>query len=168
MSDPKNLELVHQLQRLNAMLDSAMDAVIALDEHQTIEVFNPAAEKMFQYKATEVIGKRLEVLLPERYRSQHATNVEQFRKSDRTDRSSGDLGVVRGLRADGTEFPLEVAISRSTVGGKTTLTAIARDATARLQMEAEARALGRAISCCSSIAPCPCGSTTWRVRDSGR
>ncbi len=140
MSDPKDLELIHQLQRLSAMLDSAMDAVIALDEHQTIELFNPAAEKMFQYEAAAVVGKPLEILLPERYRSKHAKNVEQFRKSDRTDRSAGDLGVVRGLRADGTEFPLEVAISRSTVGGKTTLTAIARDATARLQMEADVRA----------------------------
>ena len=140
MTDPKNLELVHQLQRLSAMLDSAMDAVIALDENQRIELFNPAAEKMFQYRAADVIGKPLEVLLPERFRSRHNGNVESFRDSHRTDRTAGDLGVVRGLRADGTEFPLEVAISKSTVGGKTTLTAIARDATSRLQMEADVRA----------------------------
>ena len=97
-----------------------------------IQLFNPAAEKMFQYRAADVVGKPLDMLLPERYRSKHRENVEHFRTSDQTERSAGDLGIVRGLRADGSEFPLEVAISRSTVGGKTTLTAIARDATARL------------------------------------
>ena len=117
-----------------------MDAVIALDEHQLIQLFNPAAEKMFQYRAADVIGKPLNMLLPERFRPKHESNVETFRNSHRTDRSAGDLGVVRGLRADGSEFPLEVAISRSTVGSKTTLTAIARDATSRLEMEADVRA----------------------------
>ena len=104
------------------------------------KLFNPAAEQMFQYRAADVIGKPLDTLLPERYRSNHKSVVEAFRQSDRTERSASDLGIVRGRRADGSEFPLEVAISRSTVGGKTTLTAIARDATSRLQMEADVRA----------------------------
>jgi PAS domain S-box-containing protein/putative nucleotidyltransferase with HDIG domain len=140
VTDLNSLELLHELHRLRAMLDAAMDAVIALDENQRIELFNPAAEKMFQYRAADVIGKPLNVLLPDRYRSKHHDNIESFRTSDQTERHAGDLGVVRGLRADGSEFPLEVAISRSTVGGRTTLTAIARDATSRLEMQADARA----------------------------
>ena len=127
--------------QLAGIINSAMDAIISIDENQRILIFNPAAEKMFQRSAAEVIGQPLTMLIPERQREQHVRDVHAFGRTSVTKRSMGRLGMVFGLRVDGEEFPLEVSISKVEVDGKKNFTAIARDITARKQAEEEIRQL---------------------------
>ena len=120
---------------LKDVIDSAMDAIILVDEHQRVVLFNPAAEKIFQYSAAEVIGKSLGSLIPQPFRKTHKDQVLKFGKSGRTRRSTFHLGKVLGLRADGTKFPAEVAISTVKLSGKKFYTAILRDISERIQAE---------------------------------
>jgi len=94
---------------------------------------------MFGLKAKDVIGESLLVLLPERFRGAHHSHVQKFKKTDSGSRTMGpQLGIV-GLRADGTEFPIESTISQTVINGKKQLTAVLRDVTERRQAETELR-----------------------------
>lgn len=125
--------------QLAAIINSAMDAIITVEADQRIRLFNPAAEKMFQRSASDVIGKPLTILIPKRLRAKHEDDLLNFGKTSITKRSMGRLGMVYGLRANGEEFPLEVSISQANFDGKKTFTAILRDITERKQIEAQLR-----------------------------
>jgi PAS domain S-box-containing protein len=124
--------------RLAAVIGSAMDAVITVDERQIITLFNPAAEQMYGYSAEQVLGQPLEKLIPERYRAAHAPHIQKFTQTQVSRRRMGALTPVFGLRANGEEFPIEASISQVEIAGQKILTAILRDVTGRLRAE-EAR-----------------------------
>ena len=125
--------------RLAGIINSAMDAIITVDEAQNIQLFNPAAESMFSYQTSEIIGQPLDRLLPERVRSVHREHVRHFGQTGvPMMRSMRIVGSLNGLRADGEEFPVEASISQVVVDGKKTYTVILRDITERKQTE-EAR-----------------------------
>jgi len=117
--------------RLNGIIQSTMDAIITVDEHQNIVIFNPAAEHMFGCHAADVIGTPLEQFIPARHRETHRAHVRQFGDTGVTMRRMGGSAEIVGLRADGTEFPVEASISQATVAGKKLFTVILRDVTAR-------------------------------------
>ncbi|MGA2565125.1 MAG: PAS domain-containing protein, partial [Steroidobacteraceae bacterium] len=94
-----------------------MDAIITVDEQQRIVVFNTAAEKMFERAAAELIGQSLAALIPERFRIAHYGHITAFGSANVTRRNMGNLGAIYGLRADGKEFPIEAAISKTEVHG---------------------------------------------------
>jgi PAS domain S-box-containing protein len=125
--------------RLNGIIESAMDAIITVDEQRRIILFNPAAEQMFQCNATDALGHPLDQFIPERFRSAHSQHLHAFAEARVTRRQMGNLGAISGLRASGQEFPIEASISRVRVGKRTLLTAIVRDITERKAAEAEAR-----------------------------
>ncbi|MCB8943505.1 MAG: PAS domain S-box protein [Ardenticatenaceae bacterium] len=122
--------------QLAGILDSAMDAVVIIDEAQTIVMFNAAAEQLFGYAAAEIIGQPHSLLLPQRFRAGHEHLVRQFAQSGVTIRSMNHLGSLRALRANGQEFPVEVSISQAKTDGETVYTAILRDITARQEAQA--------------------------------
>jgi PAS domain S-box-containing protein len=122
-------------QHLEAIVESAMDAIVTVDESQRIVVFNEAAEAMFGYAASEVLGCEHELLVPERFREIHSEQVRKFADSGTTSRSMGELGFVSGRRADGSVFPAEASISRARSDGKLLLTAIFRDISERVRLE---------------------------------
>lgn len=126
-------------ERYQHTVEAAMDAIIATDDAQRIVIFNPAAEKMFGIPASRVLGGPLEHLIPERLRSEHRSHVDAFVHAGRYARTMAPNGEIFGLRADGTEFPIESRISRSTVAGKTQLTAVLRDVTERRRGEQKLR-----------------------------
>jgi PAS domain S-box-containing protein len=101
-------------ERLTGIVESAMDAIVAIDDAQHIVVFNPAAERMFRCAAADAIGTPIERFIPPRF---HAA------------------GGLWALRADGEEFPIEVSFSRAHVGGRPVFTAILRDVTERRRAE---------------------------------
>jgi PAS domain S-box-containing protein len=131
---------VHETQvRLEAIVRSAMDAIITIDSDQRIVLFNAAAEKMFGCEAAAAIGQPLEGFMPERFRSAHRAHVEHFSHTGATSRRMGVQTALWALRADGCEFPIEASISHAMVRGQELLTVILRDITERTAAEHEIR-----------------------------
>jgi len=141
-------ELHRDKLRFEGIVQSAMDAIITVDEGQNIVLFNHAAEDMFQWSAQDMLGRRLDRLIPERFRGAHAEHIREFGRSGITTRQMGALGVIMGMRSTGEEFPIEAAISQIGVAGMRYYTVILRDITVRKRLEqelAEREALLRAI-----------------------
>jgi PAS domain S-box-containing protein len=118
-----------------AVIGSAMDAVITVDERQLITLFNPAAEKMFGYAAAAVMGTSLERLIPDRFRGSHASHIRGFANTNTSRRKMGALAPIYGLRSDGEEFAIEASISQAHVGGQRIFSVILRDITERNRTE---------------------------------
>ncbi len=121
--------------RLAAILDSAMDAVITVDGTQRILLFNRAAEAVFGCRRDEALGASLERFIPQRFRAAHHAHVETYGQTGVSSRRMGDTTTLWGLRADGSEFPIEAAISQSSEGGLHYYTVILRDVTLRKRHE---------------------------------
>ncbi len=128
-----------QQTRLSGLIDSAMDAIVSTDENQHIILFNHAAELVFGYQATDIIGQPLEILVPDRYRATHYQHVAEFGRTGITARSMNVPSIAYGVRANGEEFPFEASISQVEVSGRKIYTAIMRDITQRRRAELQIR-----------------------------
>jgi two-component system sensor kinase FixL len=114
--------------RTRAILDAAVDAIITIDEVGTVESMNPAAERLFGYPSTEVIGRNVKMLMPEPYRHEHDGYLENYR----TTGQKKIIGIGRqvvGLRKDKSTFPMHLAVSELHLGHRRMFTGIARDIT---------------------------------------
>jgi PAS domain S-box-containing protein len=120
---------------LSGIIESAIDAIITIDEDQRITLFNPAAEDIFGYSATDIIGKPLDILLPERFRSIHHEHIRTYGSAHIAKRPMGGIRVLYGLRATGEEFPVEVFISYLEVSSQKFYTVILRDISERQRAE---------------------------------
>ena len=120
---------------LVGIIDSAMDAIITINEAQRILFFNPAAEQMFGCKAAEALGSRVDRFIPKRFRKAHKGHIRKFGQTGETSRRMGQLGEIRGLRTNGEEFPIEASISQVSVGGTKLFSVILRDITERKRAE---------------------------------
>jgi len=134
--------ILESRRRMEGIVQSAMDAIITIDESLRVVLFNPAAEKIFGYSADEVLGQPVTMLIPERFRPRHDQYVRRFFDSGVLNRplrgqQNDDL---KALRNSGQEFPIEASISQVTVDGEKVGTIILRDITERRTSE-EARAL---------------------------
>jgi PAS domain S-box-containing protein len=129
------LALSESRNQLNGIIQSAMDAIITVDEQQQIVIFNTAAEKMFGCTSTEATRQTIDRFIPERFRGAHSGHIQSFEKSGVTSRSMGRLGAIWGVRANGEEFPLEASISQAGSGGKRLFTVILRDINERKLQE---------------------------------
>jgi PAS domain S-box-containing protein len=125
--------------RVGDIVESAMDAVISVDESQRIVLYNAAAEKLFRWPRAAVLGQPLDMLLPERFHPAHRTHIGEFGRTGATSRRMGDPGVLYGLRTDGEEFPIEASISQHREGDKKVFTVILRDVTERVRADDELR-----------------------------
>jgi PAS domain S-box-containing protein len=113
----------------------AADAVICMDDFQRITFFNKGAEKIFGWAPEEIIGQRIEVLMPERYRPVHARQVADFGRSGVTARRMGERREIAGVRKSGEEFPAEAAISQVHQGDNVIYAVVFRDISARKKIE---------------------------------
>jgi PAS domain S-box-containing protein len=111
------------------------DAIVSVDESQRITYFNQGAENVFGYSADELMGERLEVLIPPRFRAAHEDQVRSFGEGPVAARRMGERGQITGLRKDGDVFPADASISRIQVDGKRIYTAVLRDITERKRAE---------------------------------
>jgi len=121
--------------RLRGILDSAMDAIITVDEAQHVVLFNAAAEAMFGCPRAEAIGAPLAWFIPERFRGTHAAHVRGFGEGSILSRRMGALRIVTGLRRDGEEFPIDASISQLSGPDGKFYTVILRDVSARVRAE---------------------------------
>jgi formate hydrogenlyase transcriptional activator len=117
--------------RFEGILKIAEDAIISIDSHQRITLFNQGAEKVFGYTASEAIGNPLDLLIPQRFGDVHRKHVDEFALSPDAARPMGQRREVFGRRKDGHEFPAEASISKLDLGGELVFTVILRDVTER-------------------------------------
>lgn len=118
-----------------AIVATATDGIITIDDQHQLFFVNPAVEEIFGYRASELIGKNLDYLLPERFQARHMRFVQNYGETGVTIRSMQRQKVVYGRHASGREFPIEVAISQVNLNGQKYFTAILRDATERKRTE---------------------------------
>jgi PAS domain S-box-containing protein len=131
--------------RLAAVIGSAMDAVITVDEEQHITLFNPAAERMFGRSLDSVLGRPLEQLMPERFRAKHSGHIRDFARTNASRRKMGALAPIYGVRSSGEEFAIEASISQALVGGRRIFSVILRDISERNRAEDELRQQARLL-----------------------
>jgi PAS domain S-box-containing protein len=123
--------------RKAAILETALDAIITIDQESTILEFNPSAEAMFGRRATEAIGKRLdELIVPPSLRGKHRRGMEHYLATGKGP-VLGKRIELTGMRADGIEFPVEIAIVPIEMAGATIFTGHVRDLTERKRAEEE-------------------------------
>lgn len=129
ITDKKALEkeLSEVNNRYEAVVQSAYDGIISIDDEQKIMLINKAAGEIFKIKPQDAIGLPLTDLLPVRYREKHVDYVRHFEKSTLKSRPMQERSTITGLRSDGSEVPLEVTISKIHVNGKLEMTAVLRD-----------------------------------------
>jgi len=120
--------------RYRAIVDTAVDAIVVIDEVGGIEAFNPAAERLFGYPADEVIGGNVRMLMPEPDHTAHDSYLARYRETGER-RIIGIGREVFGQRKDGTTFPLELSIAEWRDGGARYFTGVMRDVTERKRAE---------------------------------
>ena len=120
--------------RFRAVIDTVVDGIVTIDAIGIVQTLNPAAERLFGYPATQVIGRNVSMLMPEPYRSGHDGYLHSYL-------STGDkkiIGIgreVTGQRSDGGTFPMDLAVSEMEVDGERMFAGIVRDITQRKAME---------------------------------
>jgi PAS domain S-box-containing protein len=128
-------------QKLRGIVSLAADAIISTDDSYRITLFNPAAERIFEYCAEEVLGKSLDILLPETARSLHHVHLDRFRHSGDQAKEMGQRGQIWGRRSNGELFPAEASISKIRLGDGIHFTAVLRDVTRERNAEREREVL---------------------------
>jgi PAS domain S-box-containing protein len=119
--------------RLENLLDLVPDAIIMIDDNQRIIVFNHGAEQIFGYRAEELLGQPLDLLLSSRVAERHREHIRIFAAGSEQARRMGERPEIFGRRKDGTEFPSEASIAKLSQNDQTILTVILRDITRRKQ-----------------------------------
>src|SRR6476661_5451646 len=123
-----------------------MDAIITVDEAQTIVLYNRAAERIFGWPAQQARGMSLDELIPSRYRASHAGHVRRFGATGVSSRRMSGSTVVFGRRANGEEFPVDASISQLDTPEGKLFTVILRDVTERVRAQQELAAFAAQAS----------------------
>ena len=136
--------------RLKAIVETAVDGILTIDERGTIEWLNPAAMAIFGYEAAEqeLIGKNVRMLMPEPDHGRHDSYLANYLRT----RERKIIGIGRevvGLRKDGTTFPMDLAVSEVRLGQRRLFTGIVRDITLRKRGEQEVVAAKEAAEAAS-------------------
>ena len=133
------------LNRARAILDSALDCIITMDATGRVREFNSVAERVFGFSRTEVIGEELaKLIIPPRMRWQHRQGLTHYLKTGEGP-LLGKRVEIAGLRRDGSEILVELAISPFKIGGSTLFTAYLRDITERKRNEEASRRLAAIV-----------------------
>ncbi|MFO7893266.1 MAG: ATP-binding protein [Longimicrobiales bacterium] len=133
-------------ERFERIVEIAADAIISVDEDQSILLFNRGAEEIFGYNREQVLGESLDILLPERFRTTHFQHLERFAEGPESARHMGQRREIAGLRKDGREFPAEASISRLDTPTGRIFTVVLRDVTEQKKAEQTQRFLANASS----------------------
>ncbi|MBX2963852.1 MAG: PAS domain S-box protein [Cyclobacteriaceae bacterium] len=131
----KHLEITfNSAETFREIFQGSAEGILMINDAGDIQLANPVSERMFGYETGELVGKKLEVLLPERYRSQHVQHRVGFKENPAPRR----MGVGRDLmarRKDGNEFPVEVSLSYKEINHQLVVVAFIIDITERKKVE---------------------------------
>ena len=131
--------------KLSSIVEISLDAIVGADERQRITLFNHGAELTFGYGRDEVLGKPVEVLIPERLRAMHRAHFAGFIASPESTRRWHERTVpIRAVRKNGEEFPAEASISKFDAGGERMITVVLRDVSERVARETDEKMLAEA------------------------
>jgi PAS domain S-box-containing protein len=132
--------------RLSAVIDSALDAIVSLDEGGRIVVFNQAAEALYGHRAVDVLGRSMMVLIPPRLRRTSREDLDRMAAiaADRSRDSAARSIRILGLHADGSEIPIDASVAAVTVADGRLMTGVLRDRRERKRIEAAETARARA------------------------
>jgi PAS domain S-box-containing protein len=119
---------------LKSIFESAVDGIIVIDARGLIKAFNPAAERLFGYRAQEVLGQNVKLLMPSPDREQHDRYVANYLET-RIPRIIGTGREVRGRRRDGSTFPLHLSVGEMELDGEPAFTGILHDLSRRVEIE---------------------------------
>lgn len=123
------------LDQLEAVMGSAIDSIIIMDQKGLVLDFNPAAEAMFGYVKSEVVGREMaQFIIPEKYRDMHRRGLEKFITTGIGPVLNRRIEIT-ALRADGSELDVELAIIPIVVDGQHQFTGYIRDITQRMQLD---------------------------------
>lgn len=120
------------------LLEALPDALVAVERDGTIIQINSQAEELFGYRRDELIGQRIELLVPERYRRSHEGHRGNFAQSPKIRRMGAGLDL-HGRRRDGSEFPVEISLSPLELGNETLVLSAIRDVSDQKRIEEELR-----------------------------
>ena len=147
ITDKKHAEeaLRESEERLRAIVDTAVDAIIIIDEGGLIVSINPAAERMFGYSATDIVGENISILMSGPHRAAHDAYISAYRRT-------GKAKIIRigreveGRRKNGSAFAVDLAIAEWQVAGKRYFTGIIRDISERKRQEQKVALLLREVN----------------------
>jgi PAS domain S-box-containing protein len=120
---------------LRTIINATQDAMIAINEDGSINLFNPAAEQMFGRGKLEIIGNKLDLLIPESYRHHHQQHIKNYFSTNKQNRLNGRTLEVQAQHRDGHTFPIELSLSIGTIDNQQMVIAIVRDITERKKAE---------------------------------
>jgi PAS domain S-box-containing protein len=126
--------------RTRAILEAALECIVTMDDQGRVVEFNPAAERTFGYSRDEIVGREMaELIVPPRLRDMHRRGLQRYLETGSPVVLNRRIEIT-GMRSDGSEFPVELAITRIAVPGRPVFTGYLRDITERKQSEQELRA----------------------------
>jgi two-component system, chemotaxis family, sensor kinase Cph1 len=132
-------------ERMRAILQTAVEGIITIDERGVIELINPAAESLFGYTRAEVKGKNVSILMPTPYREEHDRYLANYLRTG----EAKIIGIGRevvGRRKDGTIFPMDLAVSEVRLPQRRLFTGFVRDITDRKRAEEQLAELARTLA----------------------
>jgi PAS domain S-box-containing protein len=133
-----NAALANRQRRLDGIMSTVVDGIITIDAGGRIETFNAAAERIFGYTAAEIVGRSINVLIPEGQRRRHDGYIDHYLDTG----EKKIIGIGReelALRKDGTTFPIDLAVTELRLDGQVMFTGVVRDITGRKKAEAALR-----------------------------
>ncbi len=120
--------------QVRAIVENVVDGIVTIDEKGIIQQFNATAERIFGYSTDEIIGKKIDLLMPEPYKGEHDGYLERYHETGEA-KVIGLKREVWGLRKDGSVFPIELAINEYYIGNHRTYTGIIRDISEKKQAQ---------------------------------
>ena len=124
--------------RLQALIDTAVDGIMIIDARGSVRMYNPACERLFGYSAAEVVGRNVNVLMPEPYRSEHDGYLDAYNRTGKK-KIIGIGREVTGRRKDGSTFPMHLSVGEYRDDDEVLFVGIVHDITVRAQVEAHLR-----------------------------
>lgn len=131
-------------QTVLALFENAAQGILSIDAAGSVLSFNAMAEKIFGYSREQIVGKKLEVLMPEKHSESHEHHRQRYFTNPRSRPMGVGMDLV-GRRRDGTEFPVEISLSHIATAGGTVAVAFVNDVSERQRAENERQKLERTL-----------------------